>query len=517
MFVMTDSFLEETDQMKTFFRVLGGPVIIGLMMMVSFASPVSARPISPNPLLLPKSPYSTSVLVAQGIHNGTIHLSGHGSGQGATPNLNCTPAPCVFTNKRVSPGTQPVNETPIAADPLTHSHLLTGGNDYNCANLQGFYSSSTGGSSFTSTCMNNLPGQFGEGDPGVGYDTLHSAYITGIEAGTPDGSDIIFEKSSNNGGTWSAPAAAVKPFFTGGLTDKDWLQIDDTIGSPHVNCLYISVTQFASNNNSTITVSHSCNGGTTWTTVQVDTTQVFPAIDQFSDLAIDKNGNVFASWMRCTANGPTGDCGGTTATLVVSESTNGGASFGTIHTIAKANLTPDSCGAFYGCLPNTNERVSNIPSIDSDRSSGVHSGNLYAAFYNWTGSQMQVKVATSTNSGTTWGAPVRVTTAGGDEFFPWLTVSKTGIVGATWNDRRNGSGLSYEEFGALSNTGGASFGTNFQLASALSNPNNDGFGGGFMGDYSGNIWAGKKLYAVWTDTRSGPPASEWMGGIKNNA
>src|SRR5205085_10197785 len=135
--------------------------------------------------------------------------------------------------------------------------------------------------------------------------------------------EIIFEKSSNNGGSWSAPAIAVNPFFSGGLTDKEWLQIDDSAGSPFVNCLYISVTQFATNNNSTITVSHSCNGGASWSSaVAVDTTQVFPKVDQFSDIGIDKAGNVYVSWMRCTANGPTGDCGGSSAALVDSKSTN---------------------------------------------------------------------------------------------------------------------------------------------------------------------------------------------------
>ena len=63
-------------------------------------------------------------------------------------------------------------------------------------------------------------------------------------------------------------------------------------------------------------------------------------------------------------------------------------------TIGSVHLVPDGCNcAFYGSLPNTSERISEIPAIDVDRSSGSHSGNLYATFYNWTGSQMQVEVS----------------------------------------------------------------------------------------------------------------------------
>jgi hypothetical protein len=196
---------------------------------------------------------------------------------------------------------------------------------------------------------------------------------------------IIFEKSTDNGQKWSAPAVAVTPLFSGGLTDKPWLQVDD-----NASALYLSVTQFdATGNDTEISVSHSTNGGTSWTTSAVDTAQVFPAVDQFSDLAIGTDGTVYVSWMRCTA---IGECAGTQATLLLSRSTDGG------NTWSKpVTLAPDNSGCcFYGQLPNTGERVSEIPVLGIDNSSGPHAGTLYAAFYTWTGSFMVVDVATST-------------------------------------------------------------------------------------------------------------------------
>jgi hypothetical protein len=182
--------------MKKIISVLGGPLFIGLLMLVAYAAPVSAHSASSPNHLLPNSPVSTSVLVARGIRNGTIHPKGNAPGGDVITDLKCKPAPCVLPNKQASEGGKPANETPVAANPKTAKDLLTGANDYNCTNVQGFYSSSNGGKKWRTHCMDTFMGGFGEGDPTVGYDLNGNSYIGGIEAGTPDGSDIIFEKSS---------------------------------------------------------------------------------------------------------------------------------------------------------------------------------------------------------------------------------------------------------------------------------------------------------------------------------
>jgi Neuraminidase (sialidase) len=414
-----------------------------------------------------------------------------------------------------------VTDTTIAVNPNNPQDLLAGATDLNCSNQTGFYSSSDGGKNWSTYCIQNLPGEVGDGSPGVGYDLHGNSYITGFELNSPaeNTEQTIFQKSSDNGKHWSAPAIAVNPLFPGGYATVEHLQIDDTPSSPHANALYISNTQInASFTQSLITVTHSYNGGKTWKTVTVDTVHVVPVIDKYSDLAIGKDGTIYVSWMHCLTSGPAGDCGGTKVEELISKSTDGGNTWSSPVIIAQVQLVPDTCGCgdYYGNIPNTKDGADNFPVIDIDNSRGPYRGNLYAAFYNWTGSQMQVEVATSTDGGSSWRAPVRVTTASNDEFFPWLSVSPTGIVGVTWMDRRNDpQNLSYEEFGALSWDGGASFGTNYQLASQPSNPNNDGFGGTYIGYFTGNCWAGKKLYAVWTDTRGGND-QEFIGGIETN-
>jgi hypothetical protein len=120
---------------------------------------------------LPKSPLSSSVLVARAIHSGKLQPNGAAGSTSTSSTTTCSPTPCALPNVQASQGKKPVNEDPIAANPINAQELLTGGNDYNCSSLLGFYASGNGGSSWNRTCMNMPAGDpIGCGDPGVGYD-----------------------------------------------------------------------------------------------------------------------------------------------------------------------------------------------------------------------------------------------------------------------------------------------------------------------------------------------------------
>jgi len=399
-----------------------------------------------------------------------------------------------------------VNEDPIATNLKNAAQLLTGGNDYNCSNIQGFYASGDGGSTWTHTCF---PGSGGDGDPIVGYNLKNVAYAGGIQ-----NSSIVLSSSTNNGQTWGTPVVVVGALL-GSTADKPWLQVDTNSTSTFVNDLYVSSTQFDASSDSEIVVSHSTDGGKTWTTKVVDTKQIYPnEVDQFSDLAVGADGTVYATWQRCPATGSGGDCGGTVAKMLMSKSTDGGNTWSTAVTVATPTLVPDSCGcAFYGSLPNTSERVSNIPSVAVFGSGATAS--VYVTYYNWTGTQMQVMMAASTNGGSSFGTPVRVTSSTkGDEFFQWINLARNGTIGVTWLDRRNDpNNLKYQPFVTISSNGGTSFSTSAPLSTTLSNPLDDGFGGGFMGDYRTHVFNGRTMFAAWMDMRSLVSQDE-VGGVQ---
>lgn len=201
-----------------------------------------------------------------------------------------------------------------------------------------------------------------------------------------------------------------------------------------------------------------------------------------------------------------------------SKSTDGGNTWSKEKAIHQVALAPDTCNAFYGCLPNTFERIANIPVIAIDNSSTSTHGRLYVMDYNWTGAYMQERVSASADGGKTWGTPVGVTPQADnhDQFFEWINVGPKGLVAATWLDRSlDPANVNYDAFAAISNDGGATFGTNQRLSTVSSNPFDDGFGSGFMGDYTGNTWDGKKkLLMSWPDTRSGVNTQDEVGGMK---
>jgi hypothetical protein len=433
-------------------------------------------------------PYSGGYLAAKAFKEGTLHIQSGTANRVAPPSLTCTPAPCAFTPVDASEGgTNPVNEDPIAVNPTNSLQILTGGNDYNCANIQGFFASGDGGTTWTRVCS---PGSGGEGDPIVGYDLNNVAHAGGIQSGA-----VVGFTSTNNGMTWSAPVTITKAQL-GYLADKPWMEIDTNASSSHKNNIYVSTTQFAST---------SADGGKTWSSKAVSALAKYPtSVNQFSDLAVGTDGTVYLNWINCPpSNGNAPYCGGQKSSIMFSKSTDGGTTWSTPSTVGTVTFVTDPSGCcFYGQLPNTSERVSNLPSNGALGSGSTAS--VYVAAYNWTGTQMQVEVFTSANGGSTWGAPVIVnpTSTKGDQFFQWLNVNSAGTVGVTWLDRRNDTAnLSYQPFFAYSKTKGASFSKGHALSKSKSNPDNDGFGGTFMGDYTGNAWNGTKtLYQSYMDT-----------------
>jgi hypothetical protein len=430
--------------------------------------------------------------------------------------LSCNPKPCVLPNVQASAGPQPVNENAIAANPATGTDLVSTGNDYNCPSLQGVFSSNDSGSTWRRTCMTSIAGNSGLGDPVPAYDTRGRAHVVGINSPDGGGTGVIAtQRSLDQGLTWRAARQAV-PNTLGGIADKPWLEADTNNTSPFRDSLYVSVTQFDPSSNSQITVSRSRDGGNTWATVNAGVRQTFPDVHQFSDLAVGRDGTVYLTYMKCRAGGISSVCAGTNATMLVQKSTDGGVTWSAASTITTARLAPFTCSGFYGCIPNTNLRTSNIPAIAVDTTNGPNNGKLYVTYYTFTGGAMKVQVVSSSDGGATWGAPKAVApaSAAGDQFFPWVSVSGTGEIGVTWLDRRDDpANVNYRAYGASSTNGGATFPLNVRLSSAASNPFDDGFGGlfFFIGDYTGSVWVGKTLFMSYMDTRTGI-SQNWIAG-----
>jgi hypothetical protein len=377
----------------------------------------------------------------------------------------------------------------------------------------GFHLSSDGGSAWNRTCMPSIITQqrvyWPSDEPSVGYDRKGAAYIAGLYFDSEGhGYGFVAFQKSTDGTHWSKPAVALRqPHHT--FPYETWFTVDTGQGSSWVNSLYVSAVMALGQGKTQVVASHSADGGVTWKQAPVDAVQTYPAEDFFTRMAVGKYGTVYVTWLHCAGTGPDKACRDDNAYMMFSKSTDRGNTWSPPGLMTKVTFPPN------GTLPNTKDRVYNYPVIGVDNSDGPHAGNLYVVMYNWTGTYLRVQVIRSADDGTTWSKPVPVAPASDthDQFFPSLSVSAVGLVGVSWLDRRNDpANIDYQAFAAISSDGGLTF-PNTQLTQAFSNPGTNG-GNNWMGDYTGNTFAGPDFIAAWMDSSNGVDMQEVVGGIR---
>ncbi len=416
----------------------------------------------------------------------------------------------------------PVNSAVLALNPNDPFDLFAAGNDYNtaCPTRQGFYRSLDGGVNWYASdakCMDPVASYTGCGSPAVAYDFDTSAsnkvYVAGVDC-SGSSKAIAFQDLTASG--WSTPTIAVSPLFAGGVAKEPSMTVDQSPSSPLFKRIYLSSTQVDSpGSNSTITVSFSSDGGTTWFgPVAVDSTQTQPYLDDFGALATSSDGTVYVTWLRCKSVGPNNNCGSTYGTLFVARSSDGGSTWAPPVAIVNVHLPPDAnCAgvtAYYGSIPGTCEPFAEVPSIAVDNTGSAYAGRVYVLATRWNGT-LEVGVARSPDHGLTWLGPSPVSTVAADQFFPALSVSTKGCPTVSWLQM---SGLVYLPYISASTSGGAGgwFGSQ-ALSSAPSDPIDDGFGGHDLGERTGNGWADPThLFASWMDTSNGSRSEIMVGG-----
>jgi BNR/Asp-box repeat len=425
--------------------------------------------------------------------------------------FDCLPAPCVLQPTQASEGGALVTDSPIATNPLNGKQLLLGSTDYNCGNSSnvGLHLSEDGGSTWARVeCMPVITGKRGfesVGEPSVGYDQKGNAYASGAYSDIAGmGYGLVAVQRSRDGGTnWSKPVIALQ---SPGNTNYylTHLSVDASPSSPWEGAVYVSgVLVSGQGAKKQVMVSHSTDGGDTWTQVAVGSVQKYPAQDVLTRTSTAAGGSVYLTWVHCSWSCRSGY-------VTFSRSADGGNTWSSPQQIATVRMPPDG-------LPNTFERVYNYPSVAVDNSDGPYAGTVYVVMYTWTGSYMKVQVMRSTDGGTTWSKPMRLAPRSDthDQFFPSISVSSRGKVGVSWLDRRNDpNDVDYQAFAAISEDGGQSFSSNWQLTTAFSNPKNNGTGNNWMGDYTGNTWAGETFNAAWMDSSNGVDMQEVVGGVR---
>jgi hypothetical protein len=173
----------------------------------------------------------------------------------------------------------------IAEDPLHPGHMVAGSNDYRNGD-SGCYSafSRDSGHSWNETA---IPIGFSRGDPfggareywqvsgntSVAWDTKGNAYLNcesfmrGL--GTTNNADLssafyVFRSTGSGGASWDFPGHPVVEASTrtfGVIDDKPYMAIDDKVGSPFQDRIYVTWTAFAGDGSFYIYEAHSSDYG----------------------------------------------------------------------------------------------------------------------------------------------------------------------------------------------------------------------------------------------------------------
>jgi hypothetical protein len=139
----------------------------------------------------------------------------------------------------------------------------------------------------------------------------------------------------------------------------------------------------------------------------------------------------------------------------------------------------------------------------------VNANRMASAYVGGQDGDADIFVITTNNGGTTWSNPVRVNDDaignGVLQDMPWASYNAAGRLVVTWRDRRNGTGIGFQQpsdtYAAMSADNGASFYPNFRLSSATAAFDSVLYQNG--NDFMGCKLVDDSICATWGDVRTG--------------
>jgi len=334
------------------------------------------------------------------------------------------------------------------------------------------------------TVLPQDPQNLVQGDDALAFASDGTAYhahlsFDGIRVQRPRRAEsgIIISASRDGGLTWLDPVPAINhinsvtPF-----EDKPGIVTDNATTSPYKGNVYLAWTRFdvyGSHDpecHTQIYFSRSTDGGKTFSMPFRISDTGGDCIDSSNTVegavpAVGPKGEVYVVWA-----GPLG--------LVMDKSTDGGLTFG------KDKVIGPMPGGWDFPMPGL-DRANGMPVTGVDLSNGAHRGTLYVNWIDDRNGDPDVFVASSSDGGETWTAPVRVNDDplknGKAQFFTWMAVDPVdGSVNTVFYDRRDTEGTLTRLTMARSTDGGRTF-VNHRIALEPFSCNERVF----FGDYTG--------------------------------
>jgi hypothetical protein len=398
----------------------------------------------------------------------------------------------------------PQTNATIAVDPTNPNVLLAGSNDV-LHGTQEIYSSTDGGAKWASAITTRPPDDIAAAcpsDPGVAIDLTGRQYYS-YDVATPcssQGSSRIYLLTrSGPTASWSKPILVAR-LGSARFDDKPGIAVDVSPASPHRNRVYVAWTRVARNTSSRIVLSHSDDGGATWSAPVALSPNDGHDVT-YASVATARNGVVYVAWTDET-----------TYSVRLVRSTNGGRTFGPQRVAAAFTIVPiPYCGIGIVVPAEPRSCIQADPTVLVDTSGGRYSGRVYLTYTgtNFTGDEGASLSTFDSALRPVAGYPathqhrlIAPQARRADEF--WVQSALDSSDGALWicfYDTNGDPTLKKVRYSCtVSRNGGQSWSRTVRAASVFSNETQKGatFEYGF---YQGVAASQGIAHPIWTDTR----------------
>ena len=412
-----------------------------------------------------------------------------------SPAPSCT-TPIFGGNVDASHETGSQSETFIAIDPSNGGHVVAGENEIQRLPMRANYSFD-GGTTFCGVDLPLPPPRTQSGfdfgsDPSLAIDTKGNVYYSYIivdfsGGGSVNGTEMALSRSTDGGRTWTATYWDPQT-GEGQFNDKPMVTVDNNRKSKFFGRIYVAWDNATGNSKGNdLQVSYSTDGGVTMSDPVAATASLGggPKGSFGADPYVTSNGTLHVAWLDYQNQ-----------RIAEASSTDGGVSYGPVHTIAPTLLRFDTS------IPAQNVRGAVVyPSC------GAMGATLYCSWGDETiANGFDVFLSKSTDGGVTWSPQRRVTsdTGNADQFNHWLAVdpSNNSVNVAFYDTRQDPTNKTTLYSLARSTDGGSTF--SFQtVATAPTDETTPGANlGNQYGDYEGIAARNGIVRPVWTDRRA---------------